>query len=436
MRPRSLLPALAAITLAAAAVAPAQAANAPAPAAFAAALMTKDGATVRAMGTPEMAAALTDIAIGQLVFAVTAQVGAEPAVGQAWQQREVDGYTHWRVPLRGAKNTLDFEVVTDGEGRVGGLWLRPHQKAPGEAAEKEPGAPRELEIAVGPAGSELPGLLALPEGAGPFPVVVLVHGSGPQDRDENVMGNRPFRDLAYGLAARGIATVRYDKRSFVHPDLPAATLQQETIDDAVAAVALARARPELDPARVYVLGHSLGGNAGPRIAAQARADGLVVVAGMARPLVELVLEQMRHNAMADSTLSMEEAIDIERMEGQAARLREEPGTRSFLGYPPSYLADLEQHDAPAIAASLDIPVLVLQGGRDYQVTRADFARWEAALKDRPAACLKLYETLDHLLRAGEGASYGESYAVPGVVDDALIADVAGFVAKGCAGVGR
>lgn len=422
------------------ALAPAQLHAATDATAFATALMAKDGAAVRAAGTAEMAAALTDAAIGQLVFGVTAQVGADPAVGPAWLQREADGYAHWRVPLRGARSTLDFEVVVDGQGRVGGLWLRPHVPTTEEAAAApEPGAPRELPIEVGPAGSTLPGLLALPDGAGPFPVVVLVHGSGPQDRDENVMGNRPFHDLAHGLAARGVATVRYDKRSFALPATlqklgEALTVQHETIDDAVAAVALARTRPELDSARVFVLGHSLGGTAGPRIAAQARADGLIVVAGMARSLPDVVLEQVRHIANADGTLTMDEAINIERMEGQVAQLREAPGTTSFIGLSPAYLADLAAHDAPSAAAALEIPVLVLQGGRDYQVTLADFALWEAALKDRPRACLKVHEKLDHLLRAGEGVSSPDSYGVPGVVDDELIADVAGFVKEGCAGV--
>ncbi len=403
---------------------------------FAAALMAKDGATVRAHGTTQMATGMTDIAIGQLMFAVTAQVGEGAIAEPAWKEKEAEGYAHWRVPVRGSRITLDFEVVVDGQDKVAGLWLRPHLKTPAEAAAAPvPGSPRELEIVVDPAGTALPGLLALPDGEGPFPVVVLVHGSGAHDRDENILGNRPFHDLAHGLAARGVATVRYDKRSYVHSGGPAAaTVQQETIDDAVAAVALARTRPELDPARVYVLGHSLGGNAGPRIAAQAKADGLVVVAGMARPLVELVLEQVRHNANADGALSVDEAINIERIENLAAQQRQAPETTSFIGYPPTYLADLDAHDAPAIAATLEIPVLVLQGGRDYQVTLADFALWEAALKDRPRACLKVYPALDHLLRAGEGVSSGEAYAVPGVVAAELIDDVAGFVAKGCEAV--
>ena len=106
------------------------------------------------------------------------------------------------------------------------------------------------EVVSGPV--SLPGTLSMPAGDGPFPGVVLVHGSGPQDRDETIGGFRPFQDLAQGLASRGIAVLRYDKRTKVYQKELAGTrdltIRQEVIDDALAAVKLLRAdagsRPE------------------------------------------------------------------------------------------------------------------------------------------------------------------------------------------------
>src|SRR5690606_19348563 len=119
----------------------------------------------------------------------------------------------------------------------------------------------------------LPGTLALPKGKAPgagFPAVVLVHGSGPQDRDETVGANRPFLDIARGLAAQGIAVLRYDKRTQARPQDFAAgdyTVDDETTNDAITAVAALGAAEGIDPDRIHVLGHSQGAMLAPRIAA-------------------------------------------------------------------------------------------------------------------------------------------------------------------------
>jgi len=105
----------------------------------------------------------------------------------------------------------------------------------------------------------LPGTLTIPRAAGPHPAVVLVHGSGPADRDETVGVLKPFRDLAWGLASMGTAVLRYEKRTRVHgarmlQDIPRLTVKEEVIDDAIAAVAFLRGVQGLDPERLFVIG--------------------------------------------------------------------------------------------------------------------------------------------------------------------------------------
>lgn len=142
----------------------------------------------------------------------------------------------------------------------------------------------------------LPATLTMPVGPGPAAAVVLVHGSGPGDRDATVGQIKQFKDLALGLASRGIAVLRYDKRTRVHAslmrDLSGFTVKDESIDDAVAAVQVLRSTSGVDPNRIVVLGHSMGGMLVPRIAAAGPpAAGFVVMAGAARPIPQAVVER-------------------------------------------------------------------------------------------------------------------------------------------------
>jgi dienelactone hydrolase len=156
----------------------------------------------------------------------------------------------------------------------------------------------EKEIQIGKGIWQLPGTLSLPKGAGPFPVVILVHGSRPNDGDETIGPNKPFRDLAHGLASRGIAVLRYEKRTEQHPVVMAMsvnniTVKEETIDDAVAAVEVLASEKKIS--RIFVLGHSLGGMLLPRIGKAApKVAGFISLAGSTRPLEDLVLEQTKY----------------------------------------------------------------------------------------------------------------------------------------------
>jgi dipeptidyl aminopeptidase/acylaminoacyl peptidase len=109
---------------------------------------------------------------------------------------------------------------------------------------------------------KLPAVLTLPKAGKKVPVVILVHGSGPNDRDESIGPNKPFRELAHELALRGVAVVRYDKRTLVYPSswesvAGKGTFMDETVEDALAAIDWVRGHASVDSTKVYILGHSL-----------------------------------------------------------------------------------------------------------------------------------------------------------------------------------
>jgi dienelactone hydrolase len=335
------------------------------------------------------------------------------------------------------KATLDAKVVFDREHLISGLFFVPSQSASSESDTwtAPPYAKKEMfeekEIKIGSGEWQLPGTLTLPMGAGPFPAVVLVHGSGPHDRDETIGPNKPFRDLAWGLASKGIAVVRYDKRTKVHAAKLAGvrdlTVQQEVIDDAVAAATAARTTARIDPKRVFVLGHSLGGYLAPRILlADDRIAGAVVLAGSTRPMEDLIVEQMDYISKIDGTVSKEEAAKIDEIKADLAKLKAPSFSASsppVFGVPASYWIDLRKYDPVAAAKTVNRPMLILQGGRDYQVTRADFSLWEKGLESRKNVSLHLYPDLNHLFITGAGKSTPEEYGKDGqhvaldVVDD-------------------
>lgn len=293
------------------------------------------------------------------------------------------------------------------------------------------GAPRERELVVGGGPWRLPATLCLPSRR-PAPGVLLVPGTGPSDRDLTVGQNRPFRDLAHGLAARGVASLRFDKRTFVHRRkvamLEAPTLRDELLDDAVSAFRQLRAQPEVDGARCVLLGHSLGGTAVPRLAPELpAAAGFVILAGATVPLPDAIVRQLAYLAHDEARL---QAARLERR--QIANLERGlpgPTTRPLLGAPASFWLDLHRHDPVALAASMTRPVLVIAGGRDYQVTDEDLVGWRRGLAAHPRARILHFDDLDHLMRAGAGPSHPDQYLRPGRVDPRVVDAVADFVAS-------
>jgi dienelactone hydrolase len=304
------------------------------------------------------------------------------------------------------------------------------------------GSFHEREVTLGSTPWQLPGTLTLPNGPGPFPAVVLVHGSGANDRDETfgdetIGPSKTFKDLAWGLAGQGIAVLRYDKRTLVHGSEMAQvanfTVKEETVDDAQAAADLLSAQPEIQAKHVFVAGHSLGGYLGPRIAAgDAKVAGLILLAGNTRTMEELLVEQVRYQVESQGKITPQGQAQIDQAEKEEAAIRNpdlKPGlTVKLFGVPipSSYFLDLRNYHPAEMAATLHIPILVLQGERDKQVRMADFDGWKKSLGNQPTASFKTYPALNHLFMAASGPADS-----PGLrhVPEEVIQDMAGWVKK-------
>jgi len=333
-------------------------------------------------------------------------------------------------PVHFEKQNINFRYIVNQGGLISGMFMLPGETAWQRPSYSKPDSFRERDITVGTDEWKLPGTLTVPNGAGPFPGIVLVHGSGPNDRDETVFGAKVFKDLAEGLASRGVAVLRYDKRSQVYSrkmaGLHGMTVDDETVTDAARAAELLRTQKEVDPNKVYVLGHSLGGYVAPRIAEQdGKLAGLIILAGNARPLEDLMVEQAEYLGVSPK--------DLEGIKAQAKRIKalEQADIDSppLLNMPASYLLDLKTYDPVAAAKRLTIPMLFLQGERDFQTTMKDFGMWKAGLAGRKDVVFKSYPSLNHLFVAGEGKSNEAEYRKPGHVAPEVIDDIAKWVTR-------
>lgn len=292
-------------------------------------------------------------------------------------------------------------------------------------------------------GYPLNGKLTLPKDiTGPVPAVVLIHDAGAYDMDESVYDSKPFRDIAYYLAANGVATLRYDKITYTYGDALASlygehlTVELETVYDAIYARILLSEDSRIDQNRVYVLGHGLGGSLAPKICARGGYSGFISMAGSLRTPVELAYDR-RLYAMAGTGGKSANQSALAGMDAEAelylglnTMTYDEAAALTIFGQSGHYLKSWAD-DPPTSYASLSVPALILQGTCDFEVFfDRDFELYQAFLADNGQADFKLYEGLNHLFIWSVMENPDQrDYRSGGGVEENVMRDITNWIKK-------
>lgn len=324
------------------------------------------------------------------------------------------------------KSKLDIQITLTTGDKIIGFFLVPHKTF----AQADDGNTLKIKSDD----IELKGTLLMPEGQ-KKKLVIFVHGSGPHDRDETIGGNKPFKDIADELFKNGIASYRYDKRTFSYPETftDDSTVEQETINDAANVAAYFKNNENFKSYQIIILGHSQGAYLMPKIAEKARVSKYVFMAGNARPLQDLIIGQFEYIHSTDAANVSKEAV--EKIKKQVAFLKSDqfnlktPSSELPLGLSAPYWQYLLQYNPLDEVKNIKAPLFFAQGGRDYQVTETDFTLWKNQLKGDKTAVFKLYPLLNHLFIKGSGEPSPKDYAVDGHVDQVFLNDLGQFILK-------
>ena len=376
---------------------------------------------------------------------VLGQTGAFIGIHET-ENLAVDGYFISFITSEHENRGATLRVVFSENGLISGLYIDGYPTIAIEEAVQSDGFTN-YPVIIGE-GTDYPldGILSIPDGVeGKLPAVVLVHGSGPNDMDETIFGNKPFRDVAEYLAKNGVAVIRYDKRTFTHGAALAQefggglTVNEETIEDAILAAELLRSDRRIDEKRIFILGHSLGGMLAPRIHAEGGDfAGIISFAGSPRSLLDISYDQQMAY-IAEMPEGAEKTASLAQMETYFYQIDvllslsddEAKATQVSGGVYAYYFKEMDGRPAAGYISEISVPFLIMQGSKDFQVfADTDFVMWQELLEGRENVTFKLYDGLNHLFMASADGSitdFQEEYKVAGNVDPQVLADIVAWV---------
>jgi alpha-beta hydrolase superfamily lysophospholipase len=325
------------------------------------------------------------------------------------------------------KMKLDIKISLNDNKKIIGFFFVPHKDF-----QKENSFGKDLNIKSN--NIELKGTLLVPEKENLKKLIIFVHGSGPNDRDESVSENKPFKNIAENLYAKGISTYRFDKRTLSNPESfnDKSSIDDEVTNDILNIVSYFKNNTEFADYQIIVLGHSLGANLLPRIANKSNnISKIILLAGNSRPLSTLITEQYDYlykltpsEELKEASQKIKEKIKVLNSKSFNLNTQKEKLPFNLSAY---YWKSVLDYNPTKEIKKVKIPILILQGERDYQVTMKDFEIWKTSLKNNKNATFISYPKLNHLFITGDNPSNPKEYEIKGKVDEKVINDIVKFI---------
>jgi len=318
--------------------------------------------------------------------------------------------------------TIDLKIVLNKNREIAGFFLVPVHQC--NIKESNYIAPpyhnqklyRESDVEIKSDTFRLKASLCFPMTNEVNSICIFIHGSGAHDRDETIGTNKPFKDIAHGLASNGIASIRFDKRTFSYKELSSEiTIKEEVTDDVKSIIKYIMEDKELNKLDIYLVGHSLGGMLAPKIASENKAvKGCVLMAANANKLERLLIPQMEYITKLDGQIGINEQNQLQLIREKLNYLDDSlssntPSEKLPLNLPASYWVSLKEYNQLEAVQNLQIPILFLQGKRDYQVTMDDYRLWKKSISNKKKIKFKSYKKLNHLFFEGKGKSSPKEY---------------------------
>lgn len=316
---------------------------------------------------------------------------------------ELRGYTVYIFHAQFERGFIDFNVVVDDQGKIDTFVVQPTSQ-PGAIAEYiDTSKFDEFEITIGDGRYRLPAVITVPKEIDRYPLVILIHDSGALDRDSTVGPNKPFRQIAWGLATQGVAVLRYDKRTFVFGERLSQTspsIETEVIEDVIKAITAASRIPSVSS--IFLAGHGLGGRVAPTIAMRdSRVDGIILMATPSRRELQVIIDKQKYisslnkGEIGQQTQLLTDYLQIA-LEGKL------PPGAPVLAATAGYYYELDRMNPIETIRELEIPVLIVQGDADFESTVQDYIMFMNALWTKINVYFQLLPGLDHYFMPVEG----------------------------------